>query len=36
MKKTDSKSLEDVVEDYLMDLLGRSLVIVAKNDLRME
>ncbi|MFS8034570.1 putative P-loop containing nucleoside triphosphate hydrolase [Helianthus anomalus] len=29
--QSTSKSLEDVAEDYLMDLLGRSLVIVSKK-----
>ncbi|KAK1439339.1 hypothetical protein QVD17_05155 [Tagetes erecta] len=29
--QTGSKTLEDVAEDYLMDLLGRSLVIVSKK-----
>ncbi|CDP15578.1 unnamed protein product [Coffea canephora] len=29
--KTDLKSLEDTAEDYIMDLIGRSLVIVSKQ-----
>ncbi|XP_027172461.1 putative late blight resistance protein homolog R1B-14 [Coffea eugenioides] len=29
--KTEPKSLEDTAEDYIMDLIGRSLVIVSKQ-----
>ncbi|XP_027177737.1 putative late blight resistance protein homolog R1B-17 [Coffea eugenioides] len=31
VQKTEEKSLEDVAEDYLMDLIGRSLVMVTKQ-----
>ncbi|CAI9091166.1 OLC1v1026120C1 [Oldenlandia corymbosa var. corymbosa] len=31
VRKSESKSLEDLAEEYLMDLIGASLVIVAKR-----
>nr|XP_027098781.1 putative late blight resistance protein homolog R1B-17 [Coffea arabica] len=31
IKKSEEKSLEDLGEDYLMDLVGRSLVLVSKR-----
>ncbi|KAF5939296.1 hypothetical protein HYC85_023555 [Camellia sinensis] len=34
--KMGEKSLEDVVEEYLMDLIGRNLILVSKGSLTVE